>query len=392
MSDRKFTISVSPHVHSKETTPQIMLWVCVALLPACAWGVYSFGFGAFSVLAASVTSCEVFEYLFSKILFRKSTLGDCSALVTGLLIGMNLSAGVPLYVPIIASLFAIGVAKMSFGGLGQNFINPALAGRLFVFFSFTAAMSFFPQHRAWKYYRGISYPASAPYANSISSASMAAASASSESISAESADSIQRGVDAVTSASPLASYKSNPLSKKFNNLQYMNEVGYPFTRFASDVHSKTGISPYVVDAFFGFKNGCIGEISGLLLLLGVAILIFKKLISHVIPVVYIGLYMLLEWVLGGLVYGQGLFAGEAVYSVLTGGVLLCAFFMATDMVTSPVTKQGHAMYAALLAVMTFLIRRFSALPEGVSIALMLANIATPTIDKYCKRRVFGVKK
>ena len=397
MSDRKFTISVSPHVHSKETTPQIMLWVCIALLPACAWGMYSFGYRAFLVLAVSVISCEVFEYLFSRILFKKSTLRDYSALVTGMLIGMNLSAGVPLYVPIIASLFAIGVAKMSFGGLGQNFINPALAGRLFVFFSFTAAMSFFPQHRAWKDYREISYPSTAPYVNSVSSASVSSASAAVVSASSgdqpdDSVDPIQRGVDAVTSASPLASYKSNPLSKKFNNLQYMNEVGYPFTRFASDVHSKTGISPYVVDAFFGFKNGCIGEISALLLLLGVALLIFKKLISYVIPVVYIGLYMLLEWALGGLVYGQGLFAGEALYSVLTGGVLLCAFFMATDMVTSPVTKQGHAIYAALLAVMTFLIRRFSALPEGVSIALMLANIATPTINRYCKRRVFGVKK
>ncbi len=406
MSDRKFTIATSPHVHSKETTPQIMLWVCIALLPACAWGVYSFGYRAFLVLAVSVISCAAFEYACSRLLFGRSTLGDCSALVTGLLVGMNLSAAVPLYIPILASFFAIVVAKMTFGGLGQNFINPALAGRLFVFFSFTAAMSVFPQHKVWTNSGNISYPSSAPYLQTsfdISSASVTSASrvasdghASSSSIALKpkeaDARSIRQGVDAVTSASPLASYKSNPLSKKLNNLQYMEEIGYPYTRFAADISGKIPISPYVIDAFFGFKNGCIGEISGLLLLVGAVILIARKLISYVIPVFYAGAYALLEWVFGGLVYGQGLFAGEPVFSLLTGGVLLCAIFMATDMVTSPITKQGHMVYAVLLACMTFLIRRFSALPEGVSIALMLANIATPTINRYCKRRVFGVAK
>ena len=397
MSQKELSLSASPHIQSKETTPEIMLWVVISLLPACVWGVYSFGFKALVVLFVSVISCEIFEYIVSKIFFNKNTLDDFSGIVTGLLIGMNLSANVPLFIPILASFFAIVVVKMTFGGLGHNFVNPALAGRLFVFFSFTALMSSFPASKNLTSIDNLVYPE--PYmVQSITSASVTSPSVSSSSSASNlSSASSQKKADIknvseITSASPLASYKASPYFKKISNLDYMRMSGYPYTKLADKINKVTNINPYIIDAFFGNKSGCIGEISGLLLLLGAILLICKKIITYTIPVFYVGFYALLEWVFGGLSYGNGFFQGEVLYSILTGGILLCAFFMATDMVTSPVTEQGHILYSFLIAVLTFLIRRFSSLPEGVSIALMLANIATPTINKYFKRRVFGVAK
>ncbi len=339
-------VRTSPHIHGSLRTDKAMLFVVIALLPSSIWGVYAFGLRALLVLLVSIASALLVEYLLG-LVSKEFTLKDGSALVTGLLIGMNMPPAVPLFVPIIASAFAIAVVKWTFGGLGCNWMNPALAGRVFVFFSFTTEMSAFALPRAL-------------------------------------------AVDAVSSATPLSALKtamSSGLAGRSSEL-----LSLPVTDFAASLSDKIGISPYVIDAFFGNVGGCIGEVSSLLLLVGGIFLLAKKIITWRIPVIYIGSFALLSWLFGGIPYGLGAFHGEILLPIFSGGLILGAFFMATDWVTTPTTPKGEIIFAIGCGFFTFLIRYFGSLPEGVSLAIILMNIVTPTIDRFIKVKPFGYVK
>ena len=372
----KFELETSPFIRGGFSTNWIMIFVCIACLPSCIFGIYQFGFRAFLVLLVSVLSSVLFEFLFSFFVFKKNSIFDFSAVVTGLLIGMNMPSGIPLFIPILASLFAIVVAKEVFGGLGQNFVNPAIAGRIFVFFSFTSLMTGFacprvfsnPKSYVIPHYQEQSQTAFDKLLNNNNIA-----------------------IDAFSSASPLTFYSTAAKGggTKLGNIDYLIVNDYPYSKTAEKISDGTGIKPYYTDAFLGNRIGCIGETSSLWILIGGIFLLVMGIISWHIPVCYLVFYALVEWIFGGLVNGGGFFSGDGIYSILTGGVMLCAFFMATDYVSSPLTGKGKVIYSLFLALFSFLFRRFSSLPEGVSIALLLCNIITPTIDKFTMPRRYG---
>lgn len=349
-------ITSSPHFHSKNSTKSIMWNVSLALAPAALWGVYVFGIRALFVLLVSILSSCFFEYILGYIdgkkTIKESTLFDGSAFLTGLLLGMNLSPTIPFAIIILANAFAIVVVKWTFGGLGSNWMNPALAGRVFVFFSFTSLMGNFTTPKTLKV------------------------------------------VDAIGSATPL-SYVKTSISGGLSNLNpsdILAQASYPTTNFALKLSESTGISPYAIDAFFGNIGGCIGEVSAFLLIIGGIYLIAKKIISYHIPVYYILTFSLLTWIFAGVRDNLGLFHGEVLSQIFSGGLMLGAIFMATDMVTSPITKKGRIIYAIGCGFFTFLIRYFGSLPEAVSLAIILMNIVTPTIDRYIVPKKFGYVK
>ena len=299
----QLTVSLSPHVRSGATTRRIMLDVCLALLPAVIFAVYWFGFGVLLTVLLSVASAILSEFLMEKALRRPVTIDDGSAAVTGLLLALTLPAGTPWYVPVLGSVFAICIAKQVFGGLGDNFVNPALAGRAFLLASFPAAMT--------------TYPLVA---------------------------------DAVTSATLLSS-------------EFAGSVDY-------------------LQAFIGRIGGCIGEVSTLALLIGAAYLLIRRVIDWRIPLSYLGTMALLT-VIGG---------GNVLDSVLLGGTVLGAFFMATDYVTSPVTSWGRVIYGVGIGIINYTIRRWGAYPEGTTYAILLMNIAAPLIERFTRPRKYGVVK
>ena len=299
----QLTVSLSPHVRSGATTRRIMLDVCLALLPAVIFAVYWFGFGVLLTVLLSVASAILSEFLMEKALRRPVTIDDGSAAVTGLLLALTLPAGTPWYVPVLGSVFAICIAKQVFGGLGDNFVNPALAGRAFLLASFPAAMT--------------TYPLVA---------------------------------DAVTSATPLSS-------------EFAGSVDY-------------------LQAFIGRISGCIGEVSTLALLIGAAYLLIRRVIDWRIPLSYLGTMALLT-VIGG---------GNVLDSVLLGGTVLGAFFMATDYVTSPVTSWGRVIYGVGIGIINYTIRRWGAYPEGTTYAILLMNIAAPLIERFTRPRKYGEVK
>lgn len=341
-------ITSSPHIHSGESTRKIMLNVCLAMLPACIFGVYSFGPRALAVLLVSLASSLLFEFVFNRI--SKYDYFDGSALVTGLLIGMNMPSTIPLFIPVVASFFAIVVAKWTFGGLGANWANPAIAGRIFVFFSFSNVMSSFAAPR------------------------------------------LLAGADAISSASPLSFVKTAVSSGEYlglNSLEILANSNFPISSIAAKISSSTGINAYLIDSFLGNIPGCIGEVSSLLLLAGFIYLLAKKIVTWHIPVSLLSTFAILTWVFGGIPNGLGLFNGEVLPSIFRGGLLLGTFFMATDYVTTPITQKGHIIFGVGCGFLTFLFRTFGSLPEAISVAILMMNIATPTIDKFCKPKLFG---
>lgn len=342
------TVRTSPHDHDSISTDKAMLYVIFALLPASLWGCVMFGFRAVLVLLVSVVSSVLTEWLLGKI-NNENTICDYSAYVTGLLIGMNMPPEVPILIPMIASVFAIAIVKWTFGGLGCNWANPAIAGRVFVFFSFSSLMSKF----------------SLPWV-------------------------VKNGAEIVSSATPLTALKMEATSG-LSSSAVLSASYSPISPLASAL-GNMGFNPYTVDAFFGFTGGCIGEVSALLLILGGLFLIWKKVISWRIPVTFIGSYALLQWVFGGVRGGLGLFSGEVLLPVLSGGLMLGAIFMATDWVTTPTTPKGEIIFALGCGFFTFIIRSFGSLPEGVSLAILLMNMVSPTIDRFCKAKKFGYVK
>ena len=314
------TVSPSPHIRHTDTTVSVMTDVIIALVPALIWGVICFGIRAAVVVILSVASCVLSELIFQKLTRRRVTVGDCSAAVTGLLLGLSLSSSVPYYLPVVGGVFAIVVAKQLFGGIGKNFMNPALAARVFLF-AWPSEMNVFVK----------------PFSRIGVFASKA-------------------DVDLVAGATPLSSLKTGMLP---------------------DVS--------VTELVLGEVGGCIGEVSVVLLLLGAAYLLCRRVITWHIPVSYLGVVALLT-----LIFPRNADAGSFMLSQLfTGGLILGAFFMATDYSTSPITGRGKLIFGAGCGALTVLIRYFGGYPEGVSFAILIMNSLVYYIDRVTVPRVFG---
>lgn len=320
--EKKLIVSSSPHVRSNEDTSYIMKQVIIALIPAALAGVYFFRLNAISVMFFCILGTVGSEFLYQKITKEGSTIGDFSAVVTGLLLAFNVPASLPWWMCLAGGAFAIIVIKMVFGGIGNNFINPALGARAFLLASFPVAMT------AW----------TNPGVNWIGS-----------------------NLDAVTTATPLSFLK----------------VG------AAGVTDLTANGINMTDMIVGNIGGCIGETSAILIVLGGVYLIYKGIIDYTIPAFYIGTVFILTFILGGFSFDF------ALYELFAGGLMLGGFFMLTDYTTSPMTKKGQIIYVLLAGIITSVIRLYGGYPEGVSYSILLANVATPLIDKYVSNRVFG---
>ena len=323
----KFIMSSSPHVRSSETSGRIMRDVIIALLPATAVGVYIFGLSALFVVLACVASAVLAEALLQKFMGRKITVSDGSAAVTGLLLALNMPPSVPLWIPVLGSVFAIAIVKQCFGGIGHNFLNPALAARAFLVISWPTHMT------TW------TIPESATIVSAASSATVSSATLA----------------DAVSSATPLTALKSG-----------------------------AGLAPHI-DMFLGNIGGCIGETSALALIIGGLYLIARRVIDPRLPIIYIGTVALFTFIAGP----AGLFTGDALYHILGGGLMIGAFFMATDYTTCPMSVKGKIVFAAGCGILTSVIRLWGSYPEGVSYSILLMNLAVPLIDRAFAPRLFG---
>ncbi len=321
------TVSPSPHVHGSQSVDKIMLGVIYSMIPALAVSIYFFGLGAIYVTLVSVASAMLFEYLISKFLLKqKPTLNDGSAALTGLLLAFNVPTNLPIHIILIGSLVAIGVGKMSFGGLGQNPFNPALVGRVFLLISFPVQMT--------------SWPKPAPLSFTL---------------------------DATTGATPLAVMKEG-LKKGESASALLEQI------------------PDYVNLLIGYMGGSMGEISALALLLGFAFMLYKKIITWHIPIAVIGTVAAFTGILWGI--DSAKFA-DPLFHVLAGGLMLGAIYMATDMVTSPMSVKGQLIYAVGIGLLTVIIRVWGAYPEGISFAILLMNAWTPLINRYLKPSRFG---
>ena len=322
MEEKLLNVSSSPHVRDHSSTKSIMRDVVIALLPATIVGIYNFRLSAVLVILTCCVSCVLSEYIWQRLMKQKVTTYDFSALLTGLLLGLNLPAtmGSPkyLWMCILGSVFAIIVVKQLFGGLGQNFMNPALGGRCFLMLSFSSIMTSFTVEKGANWLYGIS-------------------------------------VDATSAATPLMQVKQGEL-------------------------------PKLTDMFLGTTTGSIGETSVAALLTGAAYLLVRRVIDWKIPVIYIASFAVFDVILM-------IATGDATYPLLFelcgGGLILGAFFMATDYVTSPITSKGKIIYAVLLGLLTGLFRVFGEAAEGVSFAIIIGNLFVPLIERYTVPRAFG---
>jgi electron transport complex protein RnfD len=321
-------ISPAPHIFGKDTTRSLMLNVILALIPALAASVYFFGIGAIIVTLTSVISCLVFEYLIQRFILKGAiTVTDGSAIVTGLLLAFNLPSNLPVFIIIIGSLVSIGIAKMTFGGLGNNPFNPALVGRVFLLISFPVQMT--------------SWPLPSGFNTSYS--------------------------DAVTGATPLAIMKEGLKNgESVSNL--MDQI------------------PTHMQMFYGNMGGSMGEVAAIALLLGLGYMLIKKIITWHIPVSVIGSIAVFTSILWFIDPEKN---ADPLFHLLTGGVLLGAIFMATDYVTSPMSYKAMIIYGTGIGVLTVVIRVFGAYPEGVSFAILIMNAFVPLMNTYIKPKRFG---
>ncbi len=303
--DKKLKVSSNPHIRSKETTSNIMLYVVLALLPATGFGVYNFGLHALLLVLVTVATTVLTEYLYEKGMKKPITIGDLSAVVTGLLLALNLPPKAPLWIGVIGGVFAILVVKMLFGGLGQNFMNPALGGRCFLLISFTSIMTNFD-------------------------------------------------CDAYTGATPLALLKS-------------------------------GEAVNVFDMIVGRVSGTIGETSMIAIVIGACFLILMGVIDLRIPGSYIVSFAIFITIFGG----HGFDTQYISAHLAGGGLMLGAFFMATDYVTRPITKKGQYLFGIFLGIMTGIFRIFGPSAEGVSYAIIIGNLLVPLIEKITMPKPFG---
>ena len=307
MSDL-YHVSSSPHVRSKDTTERIMLYVIIALLPTTLFGIYNFGYRALIFILVTIASCVASEWIFNKIVHKKQTINDLSAVVTGLLLALNLPATLPWWEAVLGGVFAIVVVKCMFGGLGQNFMNPALGARCFLLIAFAANMTNFT-------------------------------------------------IDSYTGATPLAAMRN----------------GDPVN---------------TMDMLIGRTAGTIGETSAIAILIGAIFLILMGVIDLRIPASYIITFIVFML----LFSGHGADWTYITAQLCGGGLMLGAFFMATDYVTSPITPMGQIIFGICCGIFTGLFRCFGANAEGVSFAIILSNILVPMIEKYTVPRAFGMVK
>ena len=323
--ENKLVISLSPHVHGGDSVKKNMYGVLIALIPAFLVSLYFFGLGALIVTATSVAACLFFEWAIGKFLMKKETTTICdgSAVITGVLLAFNLPSNLPIWIIILGALFAIGVGKMSFGGLGNNPFNPALAGRVFLLLSFPVQMTSWPVVGQLTAY-----------------------------------------TDATTAATPLN------LMKQIagGNIEALKDL------------------PSSFDLLIGNNGGCLGEVSALALLLGLAYMLWKKIITWHIPISILATV----FVFSGIMHlvDPELYVSP-VLQLLTGGLMLGAIFMATDYVTSPMSKKGMLIYGVCIGLLTVIIRLFGAYPEGMSFAILIMNAFTPLINTCCKPKRFG---
>lgn len=307
MSDL-YHVSSSPHVRSKDTTSRIMLYVVLALLPTSLFGIYNFGYKALILILVTIASSIASEWIYNKIVHKKNTIGDLSAVVTGLLLALNLPATLPWWEAAIGGVFAIIVVKCLFGGLGQNFMNPALGARCFLLIAFAADMTNY-------------------------------------------------AIDSYTGATPLAAMRQ-------------------------------GEAVNTMDMLIGRTAGTIGETSAIAILIGAIFLILMGVIDLRIPASYIITFVVFILLFGG----QGFDWNFVTAQLCGGGLMLGAFFMATDYVTSPITPRGQILFGICLGILTGLFRTFGANAEGVSFAIILSNLLVPMIEKITVPRAFGVVK
>ena len=309
MENKMFNVSSNPHIREHATTSNIMLTVAIALMPACIFGVYHFGTKAAVILLISVFSCVVSEWIFNIVTHKDNTVGDFSALVTGLLLGMNMPVSVPWWLPVIGGFFAIVVVKMLFGGLGQNFMNPALGARCFLVISFPKLMTDF-------------------------------------------------AYDTFSGATPLQELRDGNLSVS------------------------------IKDMIIGNTAGTIGETSMIAIVLGGCILIITGVIDLYVTGSYIGAFAVFLL----LFSGKGMDLTYLSAHLAGGGLMLGAFFMATDYVTRPVTKKGQVIYGIFLGFLTAIFRVFAPSAEGVSFAIIIGNLLVPLIEKITETEAFGIRK
>lgn len=306
--DTMLHVSSSPHVRAKDSTNRIMAYVILALLPTTLFGIYNFGPKALLLIVLTIASCVATEWVFEKIVHKKSTIGDLSAVVTGLLLALNLPVTLPWWEAVLGGVFAIAIVKMMFGGLGQNFMNPALGARCFLLIAFAADMTNFQ-------------------------------------------------TDAYTGATPLAAMRSG------ETIDAMN-------------------------ALIGRTAGTIGETSTIAILVGAIILILFGVITLAIPASYLISFVIFMLLFGG----HGFDSNYIVAQLCSGGIMLGAFFMATDYVTSPITPNGRILFGICCGILTGLFRCFGANAEGVSFAIILSNLLVPMIEKVTIPRAFGQVK
>jgi electron transport complex protein RnfD len=321
-------ISPSPHTHSKESTKKMMFGVVLALMPALFTSILYFGIGAVIVKATSVISCIVIEYIIQRFMLRKPiSITDGSALVTGLLLGFNLPSNIPVHIIVIGSLVSIGIAKMTFGGLGNNPFNPALVGRVFMLISFPVQMTSWP------------VPAG-----------------------------LRTGyTDAITGATPLSIIKEG-IKNGESLSQLMEKV------------------PTTFNMFIGNMGGSIGEVAAIALLIGFAYLLLKKIITWHIPISVICSMLIFTAILWLVNPEEN---PNPMFHLLAGGVLLGAIFMATDYVTSPMNPKSMIIYGCGIGILTVIIRVWGAYPEGISFAILIMNAFVPLMNTYIKPKRFG---
>ena len=321
---KRLTVSASPHVRSNETTTGIMLDVIIALVPALIMSAIYFGTRALVLTSVTVGSAVLAEWVSRKVMKRSNTLGDLSAIVTGLILAFNLPATLPLWMAAIGSIIAIVVVKQMFGGIGQNFVNPAMTARIILMVSFPTAMAkwIVPFQNAWS-------------------------------------------ADAVTSATPMATLASAK---------------------GGDLSAVADALPTLTDMLLGRHGGSMGEVCSIALICGGLYLIMRKVISPIIPVAFIGTVAVTMFLYSGFNLEY------TAYQLLGGGLMLGAFFMATDYTTCPINKKGKLIFGIGCGLITFVIRVFGALPEGVSFSIILMNIFVPHIENLCASKPFGTLK
>ena len=333
---KQLIVSPSPHLHSKVSTQSLMRDVIIALVPAMLVSILFYGWNAVLLLAVSVATCVLAEWLITKYLLKRpSTVGDLSAVVTGILLALNVPPASPWWLVFVGSIVAIGIAKMTFGGLGQNIFNPALVGRVFLLVSFPVLMTDWAIPQAW-------FNTNIPMFNPV--------------------------IDAYTGATPLGIAKEG-LKAGMTLPEIFSANQFTFRQ-----------------AFFIKAGGSAGEISALALIIGLVYLLCRRVIKATIPVTIVATVALMTGIFSAI--NPDIYTGP-VFNIFTGGLLLGALFMATDYVTSPMTTKGQIIFGVGIGVITVLVRYFGAYPEGVSFAILIMNCTVPLINKYCRPARFG---